>query len=279
MKHLILFYLTIFSSILYSQSGVTGLIIDGEFNDLLPFANIIVIETGDGTTSDMDGKYYLELNDGSYTIEFSFVGYNKKRVTGVLVSKNEITNLDVVLEPSSNALEEVVITTTAQKNTETSVLNIQKNANVVLDGLSLQAIKKAGDSDIASAVKRVPGVSIQDGKYVYVRGLGDRYSKTMLNSLELPGIDPDKNTLPLDIFPTSIIENIIIQKSASSKVAADFTGGVVNIELKKFTFAPEYNFSYSGGYNPDMHFNNSFIRDNTSSTDWRGVDSDYRALP
>ncbi len=279
MKHLILFFLTIFSSILYSQSGVSGLIIDGEFNDLLPFANIIVIETGNGTTSDLDGKYYLELNDGSYTIEYSFVGYDKKRVTGVLVSKNKITNLDVVLEPSSNALEEVVITTTAQKSTETSVLNIQKNANVVLDGLSIQAIKKAGDSDIASAVKRVPGVSVQDGKYVYVRGLGDRYSKTMLNSLELPGIDPDKNTLPLDLFPTSIIENIIIQKSASSKVAADFTGGVVNIELKKFTFAPEYNFSYSGGYNPDMHFNNSFIRDNTSSTDWRGVDSDYRTLP
>ena len=177
MKYSILLFLTIFSSILYSQSGVSGLIIDGEFNDLLPFANIIVIETGDGTTSDLDGKYYLELNDGSYTIEFSFVGYDKKRVTGVLVSNNKITNLDVVLEQSSNALEEVVITTTAQKNTETSVLNIQKNANVVLDGLSIQAIKKAGDSDIASAVKRVPGVSVQDGKYVYVRGLGDRYSK------------------------------------------------------------------------------------------------------
>jgi hypothetical protein len=115
MKHLILFFLTLFSSILYSQSGVSGLIIDGEFNDLLPFANIIVIETGNGTTSDLDGKYYLELNDGSYTIEYSFVGYDKKRVTGVLVSKNKITNLDVVLEPSSNALEEVVITTTAQK--------------------------------------------------------------------------------------------------------------------------------------------------------------------
>mgnify|MGYP006251434745 FL=1 len=127
-----------------------------------------------------------------------------------MVSKNKITNLDVVLEPSSNALEEVVITTTAQKSTETSVLNIQKNANVVLDGLSIQAIKKAGDSDIASAVKRVPGVSVQDGKYVYVRGLGDRYSKTMLNSLELPGIDPDKNTLPLDLFPTSILSLIHI---------------------------------------------------------------------
>ena len=202
MKHLVLFFLTIFSSILYSQSGVSGLIIDGEFNDLLPFANIIVIETGNGTTSDLDGKYYLELNDGSYTIEYSFVGYDKKRVTGVLVSKNKITNLDVVLEPSSNALEEVVITTTAQKSTETSVLNIQKNANVVLDGLSIQSIKKAGDSDVAAAVKRVPGVSVQEGKYVYVRGLGDRYSKTMLNSLELPGIDPDKNTLPLDLFPT-----------------------------------------------------------------------------
>ena len=236
--------MVLFCSLLYSQTGISGIVIDGEFDDLLPFANVVIIETGDGTTTDFDGKYFLELTQGSYTVEISFVGYDKKRITGVNVSEGKITSLDVVLDASSNALEEVVVTTTAKRNSETAVLNIQKNANVVLDGLSIQAIKKAGDSDIASAVKRVPGVSVQGGKFVFVRGLGDRYSKTMLNSLELPGIDPDKNTLPLDIFPTSIIENILVQKSASSKLAADFTGGVVNIELKKFTFTPEYNFSY-----------------------------------
>ena len=279
MKIFVSVLMVLFCSLLYSQTGISGIVIDGEFDDLLPFANVVVIETGDGTTTDFDGKYFLELTQGSYTIEISFVGYDKKRITGVNVSEGKITSLDVVLDASSNALEEVVVTTTAKRNSETAVLNIQKNANVVLDGLSIQAIKKAGDSDIASAVKRVPGVSVQGGKFVFVRGLGDRYSKTMLNSLELPGIDPDKNTLPLDIFPTSIIENILVQKSASSKLAADFTGGVVNIELKKFTFTPEYNFSYSAGFNPEMHFNNSFIRDQRSGTDWRGVDKDYRTLP
>ena len=206
------------------------------------------------------------------------MGYEKKRISELIVTQGKITSLDVVLNPAANSLEEVVVTTTAKRNTESAVLNIQKNASVVLDGLSIQAIKKAGDGDIASAVKRVPGISVQGGKYVFVRGLGDRYSKTMLNFLELPGIDPDRNTLPLDIFPTSIIENIVVQKSASASTSADFTGGLVNIKLKNYSFSPEYNISYSVGYNPDMNLNNSFLRDQVSRTDWRGVDDGQREL-
>ena len=278
MKKITLISLTFLCSVLYSQTGISGLVIDGEFNDVLPFANVVVVETSDGTTTDFDGKYFIDLSEGKYTIEFSFVGYEKKRISELIVTQGKITNLDVVLNPAANSLEEVVVTTTAKRNTESAVLNIQKNASVVLDGLSIQAIKKAGDGDIASAVKRVPGISVQGGKYVFVRGLGDRYSKTMLNFLELPGIDPDRNTLPLDIFPTSIIENIIVQKSASASRSADFTGGLVNIKLKNYSFSPEYNISYSVGYNPDMNLNNSFLRDKISKTDWRGIDNGQRKL-
>ena len=278
MNKVLFFGLYLSTFISYSQSGISGLVIDGEFNDVLPFANVVVVETGDGTTTDFDGKYFLEVPEGTYTVEFSFVGYEKTRISEVIVTQGKVINLDVLLNPAANSLEEVVVTTTAKRNTESAVLNIQKNASVVLDGLSIQAIKKAGDGDIASAVKRVPGISVQGGKFVFVRGLGDRYSKTMLNFLELPGIDPDRNTLPLDIFPTSIIENIIVQKSASATRSADFTGGLVNIKLKNYSFSPEYNISYSVGYNPDMNLNNSFLRDKISKSDWRGVDDGQRAL-
>ena len=88
----------------------------------------------------------------------------------------------------------------------------------------------------------MPGVSIQNGKFVYVRGLGDRYSKTLLGGLEVPGLDPDKNTLQLDVFPTNILDNIIISKSASADLPADFSGGIVNIVLKDFSTLPEYGF-------------------------------------
>ena len=110
---------------------------------------------------------------------------------------------------ASDQLEEVVVTTSARANNEVSVLAVQKRSINLIDGLSSQSIRKSGDTNIASAIKRVPGVSIQGGKFVYVRGLGDRYSKTLLGGLEVPGLDPDRNTLQLDIFPTNLLDNII----------------------------------------------------------------------
>ena len=131
-----------------------------------------------------------------------------------------------------------------------------------MDGLSAQSIRKSGDTNLASAIRRVPGVSIQDGKFVYVRGLGDRYSKTLLGGLEVPGLDPDKNTLQLDIFPTNLLDNIIVNKSSSADLNADFSGGVVNIILKDFSALPEYTFSLSGAYNPSMNLVSNAIQNN-----------------
>ena len=110
----------------------------------------------------------------------------------------------------------------AKKNNEAAVLAIQKGAITLLDGLSAQTMKKSGDGDVAAAIKRIPGVSVQGGKFVYVRGLGDRYSKTLLGNVEVPGLDPDRNTLQLDVFPTNLIDNLLISKSASADLPADF---------------------------------------------------------
>lgn len=253
---------------------------DGEFNEPLPFANVLIKGTTQGTTTDIDGKFLIKTSPGTYTLVFSFLGYATTEISGVVVTENKEAFVNVTLKPASSQLEAVVIKTTSKKNSEASILNLQKKSIGLIDGLSIQAIKKAGDSDVAGAIKRVPGISVQGGKYVYVRGLGDRYSKTTLNGMELPGLDPDRNTIPMDIFPTNLIENIIVKKSASSEIGADFTGGTVDINLKDFSFNPQYNFNFSAGYNPDMHFNSDFIRDGiTSSTDWRGKDDGARSLP
>ena len=175
------------------------------------------------------------------------------------MGQNEEYTLTATLLPASNSLDEVIVTTTAKNNTEASVLLIQKRAVNLIDGLSAQSIQKTGDSDLASAIKRIPGVSVQDGKFVYVRGLGDRYSKTLLGGLEVPGLDPDKNTLQLDIFPTNLLDNILISKSASADLNSDFTGGIVDVILKDFSVLPEYSFSIRGSYNPDMNLNDNFI--------------------
>ncbi len=265
---------------IYSQDGIiSGTVMDGEFNDVLPFANISIKGTTKGTTSDFDGKYVLELEPGTYTVVFSFLGYETKEISEVVITQGAEEIIDVTLNPLPNALDEVVVTTTVSKNTEASVLNLQKNSVALLDGLSIQSIKKSGAGDIASAIKAVPGVSVQGGKFVYVRGLGDRYTKSILNGVDVPGLDPDRNTLQLDIFPTNILDNIIVVKSATADQPADFTGGVVDIVTKDFPTRAEYSVSAGLGYNSTMHFNNDYLSYEGSYTDAFGFDDGLRDLP
>ena len=278
MRHYLLLIALIFSSLTQAQK-LTGTIIDGEYNEPLAFANVVVKGTSQGTTSDFEGKYTLDVPEGTYTLQFFYLGYETKEISGVVMTAGKLTEIDVVLQPTSNQLDEVVVVTSARQNSETAILNVQKRSVNLMDGLSAQSIKKVGDSDLAGAIKRVPGVSIQGGKYVYVRGLGDRYSKTLLNGLEVPGLDPDKNTLQMDIFPTNLIENILVSKSASADLPADFSGGVVDIVTKDFSAVPEYTINASVNYNPSMHFNPNYIRDRRSNTDYLGFDDGYRDLP
>ncbi len=264
----------------FAQTGtLSGKLMDGEFNEVLPFANIVIKGSTNGTTTDFDGIYSLEVEPGTYTVSFSFLGYTTQEITNVLIESGKTVELNVSLQPASAQLDEVVLTTTVRKNTEASVLNLQKNSVTLMDGLSLEAIKTAGASDIADAIKRVPGVSVQEGKYVYVRGLGDRYTKSILNGMDIPGLDPDKNTVQMDIFPTSILENVIVLKSASADLPADFTGGVVDIITKDFPAQKQMSISASLGYNPDMHFQDDYLGYEGGGTDFLGFDDGTRELP
>ena len=270
---LLLFFTSLF---VFGQIGITGTVIDGDFNEPLPFANILLKETGEGVTSDFDGKYSFELEQGIYTLQFSFVGYETKIITEIQVKGNEYTITDVVLNSAAQGLEEVVVTVEANRNTEASVLQIQRKSASLLDGISAQAFKKIGASDIAGAVKSVPGVSVQGGKYVYVRGLGDRYSKSILNGIDIPGLDPDRNTIQMDLFPTNMLSNVLVIKSARADLPADFTGGVIDIITKDLPNKEEFTVSLSIGYNPDMHFNDNYLSYTGGSTDFLGFDDGSR---
>lgn len=261
-----------------SQTGkITGTVMDGEFNEPMAFANVLIKNTTKGTTSDFDGKYTIDVEPGNYTVVFSYIGYQTIEISDVAVEANEDVIVDVTL--NTNSLETVVITTTVRKNTESAVLDLQKNSITLLDGLSAQGIKSSGASNIANAVKNVPGVSIQGGKYVYVRGLGDRYTKSILNGVDIPGLDPDRNTVQMDIFPTSILDNIIVVKSAAAEYPADFTGGVINVVTKDFPTKATYSISVGASYNPNMHFKDNYLSYTGSKTDVLGFDNGMRDLP
>ncbi len=262
-----------------AQGTVRGTIIDGGTGETVPFANILVTEDQTGTTSDLDGAYTLSLAAGMYTVEFSFLGYSTLTVGEVEVIDGEVTLLDVTLEEESEVLEEVVISAKQIRNTEAAILTIQKKSANLLDGISSQTFKKIGDSDAGSAIKRVTGVSVQGGKYVFVRGLGDRYTKSILNGMDIPGLDPDRNTLQMDIFPTNLIDNILVVKSFTPDLPGDFTGGVVDIITKDFPEEKTNNISLGLSYNPDMHLKSTALTSPGSSTDFLGFDSGDRSLP
>ena len=268
------------SFITFAQSGIiTGTVNDGEYNDILPFANVIIKDSQRGALSDFEGKYSLELKPGIYTVQFSFVGYQTLEINEVIVKNGETIIVDVTLKASTAKLDEVIIRTSLKRNTEASILHLQRNSVKLVDGLSLESIKNSGASDIASAVKNIPGVSVQRGKYVYVRGLGDRYTKTSLNGVDVPGLDPDRNTLQLDLFPSSILENVIVSKSSTADQGADFTGGAINIVTKDIPNKEGYSASLGLGYNSDFHFNKNYLTYKGSKTDFLGFDNGLRDNP
>jgi len=276
----LLFVLAVIPTLLFAQNGkITGVIKEEGSNSPLAGVSVAIIGASQATSSDFEGDYTLEVAPGTYKIVFSYVGYQKKEITDIKVEAGKSAIVDVNLTSTDNKIDEVVITVSARKNTEQSILNMQKSSGVVMDGLSSQAIQRSGASNIASAVRVVPGVSVQEGKYLYVRGLGDRYTKSILNGVDIPGLDPDKNTVQMDIFPTGVLENIIVMKTASAELPADFTGGVIDIVTKDIPAQRNLGVSASLGYNPNAHFRDDFVSYKGSKTDFLGYDYGDRNLP
>jgi len=278
-KKITYFLLFLSTSIFAQESFVTGVVKDGKFNDVLPFANVSVKETKAFATTDIDGVYQIKLAPGKYTLVFSFLGYTSLTISDVEVKANAIEHVDVTLSPAENTLQEVVVETTQKRNTEASVLNIQKKSINVVDGISIESLTKTGASNVAAAIKTIPGVSVVGDKYLVVRGLSDRYTKSILNGMDIPGLDPERNTLQMDIFPKDIVGNILVLKTVTANLDADFTGGMVNIVTKDFPTKAQYSFSIGESYNPKMHFNSNYLTYNTSKTDFLGFDNGQRDIP
>ena len=281
-RTLFLLFLIMMSSIpLKAQKGtLRGTVYEGETGEPLFSANVVLKNTSNGTTTDFDGKFELIAEPGTYAVEISFIGLSSTTITNVLLNPGEVTVINnIQLKASSNELAEVTVTAEALKNTEEALLTVKRKSANVLDGISASRFKKVGDGNAGEAIKRVPGVSVDGGKYVYVRGLGDRYTKTTLNGMSIPGLDPDRNSLQIDIFPTTIISNMTVLKSAVAELPADFTGGIVNIQTSEFPTKKVLSVSAGIGYNPDMHFQNDALTYNGSNTDFLGFDGGARALP
>ncbi len=263
-----------------SQTGyISGKIVNKNTGETLIGVTVVVPETSKGTVSDLDGNYKIPLSPGTYSLKMSFLSFQETVIKDVVVNPNKVTKLDVQMSESDVKLQEVTVTAKSRKNTESSFLVMKKKSAQVMDGITSEEMSKLGDSDAADALKRVTGVAVQEGKYVYVRGLGDRYSKITLNNAEIPGLDPNKNTVQMDLFPSNVIENISVHKSFTPDLPGSFTGGHVDVITKDFPDKFNLQVSASTGYNPQSNLNDNFISYQGGNTDWLGMDDGTREIP
>ncbi|MFN3605051.1 MAG: TonB-dependent receptor domain-containing protein [Leptonema sp. (in: bacteria)] len=244
-KFILLFLL--FSISLYSQNAtITGRIIDATTGQPMLGVAVVIREINAFTQSDFDGKYTLSVPPGTYTVLFQMIGYDTKTQT-VTVNPGQNLSLNIVM--GVQVLAKVVVEERSLNDTEASLLSLQKKSSTVSDGISQEAIKRSPDSSASDVIKRVTGISIIGGKYVFVRGLGERYSSTMLNGSLLPSTEPDKKVVPLDLFPASLLKNIRVIKSFVPEDPGEFSGGLVKIETQEYPDEFTMSLSYGLEYN------------------------------
>lgn len=225
---------------MYAQQtgSIVGLVSDREMNDEpLPFTNVLIKGTTKGTTSDFDGLYELDgLEPGTYTVVFSFLGYETVEIPDVAVVAGNVTELNVPMSANEGvSLDEVVVTTSAARDSEVALLLQQKKALVIQEAISAEALSLKGIDDAAAAVSQISGISKQQGSDdVYVRGLGDRYQNTTMNGLSLPSNDVNKKNIDLNLFSSGIMDNVAVSKAYSAAFYADFAAGNVNIDSREY---------------------------------------------
>jgi outer membrane receptor protein involved in Fe transport len=265
----------------YAQTGtIRGQIVEDATGETLIGATVMVEGTTTGATTDLDGNYTINVAPGTYKLKASFISFNPQVINGVEVKEGEVTVLPVIrLADATTELQEVVVQAEVLRDSDVGLLTVQKKSANMLDAISAQTFSRTGDSNVGSAMKRVTGVSVEGGKFVYVRGLGDRYSKTNLNGADIPGLDPNRNSVQLDLFPANLINNIVVYKTFTPNLSGNFTGGYVDVETKDFPEDFTFQLSTSLGYNTQSTFNNNFLTYKGGKLDFLGFDDGSRRFP
>lgn len=280
-KAILLFsVMVIISSSLFSQTGtLSGKVTDNDYGDAMIGATVQVLDTKLGAMTKIDGSYIIKkLNPGTYSVTYSYIGYTKTEVKDIVIKANEVTTIDIVLKTESNLSEEVVVTAKLVQETGAALLKERQKSQSFSDAIGSKEISRGGAGDAAAAMNNVTGASVVGGKYVFIRGLGDRYSNTQLNGTNLPSSDPDKKSVQLDLFPSAMIENIVTIKTATPDKPGDFTGGSVNIKTKSFPDRFKAGMSVSSTAN-SIVTGQDVLTYNGSSTDWLGFDNGQRSVP
>jgi len=256
-----------------SASTLEGRVYDKTTGEPVIGATIFFPDIKKGATTDLDGFYIVEkLPVGTYNVEISCISYKTVKIDDLEIKTGK-NSFDLVLEESASFLEEAVVTSVKRMNSEIAIVHATRSAGVVMSGLSSRQITKSQDKNAAEVVRRIPGVSIINDRYIIVRGLPSRYNNVWVNNSSVPSTEADSRSFSFDILPSSQLESIMIVKSQSAEIPSDFSGGFVKISTGSMPDKPDFSISYGTGVNNITHFNDHYSNKG-SSTDFLGFDSE-----
>lgn len=265
------------ANILFAQTMIKGSIRDAGTQEILPGVAVSIKNTSTGTVSDADGNFELSVSPGKYTIVTSYISYKPLEITDVEVKRGEPTIVNIPMIESEHALKDVVVVALGRINSEVSLMNSIRKSNAVISGVSAQQISKSQDRDASEVIKRIPGISIIEDKFVVARGLAQRYNNVWVNNSAIPSSEADTRSFSFDIIPSSQIENIMIVKSPQPELPADFSGGFIKVETKGIPNENSIQVSYGMGINTQTQFKD-FLYNKGSATDFLGFDNGKRSL-
>lgn len=271
---------TLLSNLIQAQKGsIVGIVRDAQTNETIIGANVILSGTITGTATNLDGNYEIKgIEPGRYDVVVSFISYKSDTISNVEVNAGEATKLNVRLDEQSQVLEGVTIIERRRTDTEISMVSAIKASNMTVSGISRQQIKRSQDKNASEVLRRVPGITIVDNRFVVVRGLIERYNSVWLNNSVAPSVESDQRAFSFDIIPSSMIDRILVYKTPAPELPADFAGAAIQVYTKNY---PEQNQLKIGG---SLRFVDGttfedFYKYEGGKTDWLGFDDGTRELP
>jgi outer membrane receptor protein involved in Fe transport len=279
---LLLIILLSVSFISFAQKGkIEGKVIDAKTGQALPGVSVINKNTKKGTSTNVEGRYILDVDgEAKISLVFSFNGVTQE-ITDIEIKNGAVTTQDLSLTQREKTEDAVVVrsASTARKESAASLITFQKNTNTVASVISAEAIRRSPDRNTGEILKRTPGTSIQDGKFIVVRGLADRYNQAMLNGILLTSTEPDRKTFSFDLIPAQMIDNIIINKAFVPEYPGEWAGGLIQVNTKDIPAKNFFNIQLGTGFNTQTTGKDFYKEPQGGKYDWLGIDDGTRALP
>lgn len=276
---LIIFIFT-FSFNSFSQKTVLeGKVTDAQTGRPLTGVSVMIKSTNRGTSTDLEGRYTLNFSITSkISLVFSYNGVTQQ-VDDIEIKSGTLTTQDLSLTQKGKTEEAVIVRTTsnARKETAASLITFQKNTNTVASVISAEAIRRSPDRNTGEVLKRTPGASLIDGKFLVVRGLADRYNQAMINGILLTSTEPDRKTFSFDIIPAQMIDNIVINKAFVPELPGEWAGGLIQVNTKDIPAKNFFNIQIGSGFNTQT-IGKDFYKAKGGNTDWLGIDDGTRSL-